>query len=845
MESAMKPLPRIVVITLSVILLTLSIQSASGRQGPAVDVTVIQGPQDVPDGFCSLARKGDFLVFDGRNYALLGATPRRIITSVNYPYGQGLGSLLGFVPADKSLASSDLNIGAPVLRLGDRTHHLGYSSVERTNDAKKAGAVGFEARGSYEDKDGRQAAITTLYVFDPEKGLVDISSTLTNTGKTVLEETGFSLFMDAYGRFSFSPYDEKRFPVLNYRIYQKKGHFLGWLSFNPAEKGETRYPGTLQPGESTNLRYALLADTSGQRLVSRIYELLGVKPVLASASFQDVKGPWLEFTAREVLSSSVFFRTILDDPVHVEFPLPPGIYKFQANFFPGSAEELVEVKPNGENAGILRNPPLGVVQVRIRDGGGHPVPGKVTFIGLGSTKSPYFRPDNPVETGRNWESSKNSCFPPADGLDVELPAGTYLATASRGPEFTIDEKVVEIVKEENHALAFVIDRVVETPGLVAFDPHMHTTMSDGSVSVSERIKSVVAEGIEVMVATDHNTVTDYASVLKKLRLDSALTVIPGSEVTVSDIIHYNTYPMLIRPGELGNGAIEALGEEAGPLFTASRAKNPAILIEVNHPRAGDLGYFNNFNLDQASAATAQAALNTDFDVLEVMNGPYFYSSNETAIQDWYHLLNRGYLYPIIGSSDSHGIDRSEPGYSRTYVLYPQDAAAPLNIETLIRSIRQGRSFATNGPIIDFRVNGESGPGDVCPAPGGRVDIHIGVRSAPWIAVDEVRLVLNGERRIIFPVSAPRSEVKKFEQQIGLTLGSDTFLCVEALGKETLYPVLQSPARNGSIKGGTLPFAITNPVFVDVDGNRKFDPALPEKIRPVAVTAGGGKKVPRL
>ncbi len=845
MEKAMKPVPRNVITTLGLLLLAWPLLIASGRQNPPPDVKVIQGPQDIPAGFCSLAREGDFLVSDGRSYAVLGATPRRIITSVNYPFGQAMGSLLGFVPADGPVPAGDLNIGAPVLRIGDRTHHLGYTKMERSGDGRKNGTVSFEAAGDFEDKDGHRAAVTTRYVFDPEKSRIEISSTLTNTGPAALEGTSFSLFFDAYGRFNFSPYEEKKFPALNYRIYQKKGHFLGWLSFNPVEKEGFRHPGRLLPGKSTSLRYILLTDTDGPRLVSRIGDLLGVKTVRASVSFRDFDGPWLEFTAREALSSAMLYRTILENPAQLEFPLPPGIYRFQANFFPGSAEELVEVKPDGANAGQLRNPPLGEVEVKIQDGSGQPVPGKLTFIGLGATRSPYFRPENPVETGRGWESSKDSCFPPAEGLDVELPAGTYLATASRGPEYTIDEKVVEIVKEENQPLAFVIDRVVATPGLIALDPHMHTIMSDGTVSVSERIKAVVAEGIEVLAATDHNMITDYSGELKKLRLDGALAVLPGSEVTVSEVIHYNTYPMLIRPGEPGNGAIIALSDEAGPLFRASRAKNPGTLVEVNHPRAGELGYFNNFELEQSSAATARAALDMDFDVLEVMNGPYFYSSNQTAIQDWYHLLNRGYRYPIVGASDSHTIDRGEPGYSRTYVSYPKDLPVPLDTEALLRSIKQGRSFATNGPIIDFRVNGESGPGDICPAPAGRVDIRIGVRSAPWVAVDEVRLVLNGERRLVFPVNTPKSEVKKFDQEISLTLERDAFLCVEALGKETMFPVLQSPARNGSIRGGTLPFAITNPVFVDVDGNRKFDPALSEKIRPATESAVPGKKVPRL
>ncbi len=846
----MKSFPKIVLAVVGLMLLTCASLPAASQESPVPTVKVIQGPEDIPGGFSSLAQKGDYLIFNGRDYAILGATPRPVITSSNYPYGQAMGSLLGFVPADKAPAASDLNIGAPVLRLGDKTHHLGYAKLERIKEAAGSRAVRFEARGFYEDKDGRQAEILTAYVFDPEKSWVEISSKLTNTGKAALEDASFSLFVDTYGRFSFSPYDEKRFPELNYRVYQKKGHFLGWLSFNAVEKdnenGESRYPGRLLPGASADLRYVLLTEASGQKLVSRIYDALGIRPAAATVSFNDFDGPWLEFTAREVLSSSVFYRTILENPAFLEIPLPPGIYRLQATFFPGAAEAVVEVGAGGAQSTIsLRNPPLGVVKVKIQDGEGNPVPGKVSFIGLGGTRTPYFRPDNPVETGRNWEGMKDSCFPPAEGLDVELPAGTYLATASRGPEYTIDERAVEIFKEENRPLVFIIKRVVDTPGLIALDPHMHTTRSDASVSVPERIKSVVAEGIEVLAATDHNTITDYGPALKKLGLDRALAVLPGSEVTVPEVIHYNTYPMLIRPGEPGNGAITALGDAAGPLFAASRAKNPAALIQVNHPRAGELGYFNNFELEQGSAATALAELDTGFDVLEVMNGPYFYSSNETSIQDWFHLLNRGYLFPAVGSSDSHGIDRGEPGYSRTYVYYPNDEPVPLNAEAFVRAIRQGHSFVTNGPVIDFRVNGQSGPGDICPARNGRVDIAIRVRSAPWVAVNEVRLVLNGERRIVFPVDVPKGEVKKFAQDISLTLERDSFLCVEALGKETLYPVLQSPARGGSVKGGTLPFAITNPVFVDVDGNRRFDPAVPEKIRPAAPGAAPAKKVPRL
>ena len=143
----MKPLSRMISVVLGGILLSASLLPASVRQSPAPAVKVIQGPEDVPDGFTSLARKGDFLVFDGRSYAVLGASARSIITSVNYPYGQAMGSLLGFVPADKVPEAGDLNLGAPVLRIGDKTHHLGYTEITRLKDQPGSGIALVRSQG--------------------------------------------------------------------------------------------------------------------------------------------------------------------------------------------------------------------------------------------------------------------------------------------------------------------------------------------------------------------------------------------------------------------------------------------------------------------------------------------------------------------------------------------------------------------------------------------------------------------------------------------------------------------------------------------------------------------------
>ena len=84
--------------------------------------------------------------------------------------------------------------------------------------------------------------------------------------------------------------------------------------------------------------------------------------------------------------------------------------------------------------------------------------------------------------------------------------------------------------------------------------------------------------------------------------------------------------------------------------------------------------------------------------------------------------------------------------------------------------------------------------------------------------------------MLFPVGTEEKLIQKFYQEISLKLERDSYLAVEVLGKKSLYPVIQSLSKNGNIEDAALPYALTNPVFIDVDGNGKFDPPLPEKIK---------------
>jgi hypothetical protein len=735
-----------------------------------------------------------------------------------------MGSILSFVHAGQNL-KCDMAIGSPDIRINDERKYVYYTTITPSTKKSNGEDNVFVATGHYTGDNGENLDIETTYTFIPESGEIAVTSRIRNTGAVEIKDLDYGLYFGANHDYSFSPYHKEKHPALNFRVYPKKACSMGWLNLNPPKEDDELIPGHLNTGEDYSIRLSLLIETSGEKLLDKIYRKLQQKTDIATLHFENFRGGTFEIIVRDALTSSVFYRSFLNKIPSLQIPLPEGLYEVQANFFPAIVKKLFTVGDGEENKCFLENPASGVVSVRITNKSGLYVPGKVSFIGLEQTKNPYFQPENPVENGRRWEYAKNSIFPPQEGLDIHLPVGTYLVTASRGPEYSRDQEIVEVLKDEHTELILTVDKVLDTTGFVSVDPHMHTIYSDGRVDVEQRIRSIVAEGLDVAMATDHNIVMDYFPVLERVGFEDQLTTVIGNEVTVRGLIHYNTYPLTYRPDEDKNGAILALADKATPLFEASRQKDPGTLIQVNHPRAGTIGYFNNIQLETETAASALESVDISFDVLEVLNGPYVYSSNSVAIQDWLNLLNRGYYRPLIGSSDTHSIDGEEPGYSRTYVYYKGGKGKDLNTTAVIEAIKKGHSFASNSPIVELSVNENFIPGDSCSINDGKVNVHVKVQSAPWVSVNEVKILINGERELVFPVKANNTDIIKFEKDIGLTLDNDATIIAEVAGKKSLYPVVQATSRDGFLKDAALPYALTNPVFLDVDGNGVFDPPL--------------------
>lgn len=803
---------------ISILLMVTGLQAA-------VEIKKITEPGSLPGDLATLARSGDFLINDGQFLYLLGVEARDFRTINYYPLPDGRGALLALVPAD-SPSGNAMVTGQLQVRTGFDYYYPAYTAVRTTQRRTRGAPLVIELKADFVGRNGEKGDIKTSYTIPAEKGQVIIKASFRNSGQLPIDNLALSVYFNALHAYHFNPYHQKYFPGFNFRVHQKKNIYLGWVNLGsqPAD-----LPERLLPGQSVEFNYVLLARKDAASLLAEIYSLLKKEALPVEISLENSRPDPTEILVEEVISSSVFFRAYTNGENLLRILLPEGTYRLRGHLFPSVVEKTIRVSRNEKRKFELSPPPAGRLKLNLIDRKGKPLPGKISIFGLEGTRTPYFAPENPVLSGRSWERFKNSIYLHPQPLEIELAAGRYLLSASYGPLYSNERQVVEVLAGQKQEITFQLTKAVNLKGYLSLDPHLHTINSDGTLSVTERLKSIVAENLEAAIATDHNFVTDYQPELVRLGLGDYLRVFPGVEVTpLNSYLHFNNYPVAIKPEEKTNGAIIPAFERVEELFRACQKKNPASLLQLNHPRAGNLGYFENIGLDREKADSAAGDLALTFDLMEVMNGASFHRGNDQAVADWLNLLNKGYFFPAVGSSDSHGAAGSEPGYSRVFVRLPKKLTE-LTWEDLASALKKGQSFISNGPLVEFTVNGRYHPGDTVTDRDGKVKARIQIQSAPWIDIHEVRVIVNGERKIIFPVNSPAIKPVKFDKKLDIELSVDSYLVVEVSGQKSLYPVVQQPARSGQLKETALPYALTNPVFIDLDGNGKFDAPRPRKI----------------
>ena len=112
------------------------------------------------------------------------------------------------------------------------------------------------------------------------------------------------------------------------------------------------------------------------------------------------------------------------------------------------------------------------------------------------------------------------------------------------------------------------------------------------------------------------------------------------------------------------------------------------------------------------------------------------------LDDWFTVLNLGYRVTALGNSDTHSKTKTEAGCPRNYVQLDTDDPAEVTPAAVAQAVKEGRVVASYGPFVRVGINSwANGPGTTVQDPDD-IDLFIEVQS-PWFDVDRVELYENG------------------------------------------------------------------------------------------------------
>ena len=442
-----------------------------------------------------------------------------------------------------------------------------------------------------------------------------------------------------------------------------------------------------------------------------------------------------------------------------------------------------------------------------------------TFHGRFATCSPWLGPPPGASPACNRVLVRNGV------ASAELPVGQFFIYAFHGPFWSLARQTV-VVNAGTQSVSFSLKELgLRPPGTVSADFHVHGAASfDSSIPDFDRVLSFAASDLDVIIATDHEMVYDYSKIVEQLGLTARMSTVTGVETTGHIpflyipkygfplvIGHYNFWPLTYQPSLPRNGAPYDELVEPGTLFTRAAALfNGEPMIELNHPWADpefgrDLGFpralsmNTQINLPDHDDGTSSGMYvrtpkgatftNDGHHAQEVING----SDNILHLQYrafWFYMLNQGRVKTGTANSDSHSLTDNTVGMPRNVVYAATKAGPTFDVNVLNRAVKAGRSFGTNGPILEATV--DDTPYSMTPfAPKANAMVKVKVRSAPWVPVEEIRFVVNGQ--VVKTISslpippdpfATEGELTRYQGEVALAdlltgVTGDAWLVIEA------------------------------------------------------------------
>lgn len=471
----------------------------------------------------------------------------------------------------------------------------------------------------------------------------------------------------------------------------------------------------------------------------------------------------------------------------------------------------------------------GIAQITVTDFEGRAIPAKVEFKGSGDTHTPNWGP----ETAEFFV--RNLAYTPNGKVTTALASGEYDVTISRGPEYNAEFTKLRIEHGKTSTLSVKIARMVETPGWVSADFHSHSSPSgDNTGSQLGRVLNLAAEQVEFGPCTEHNRISTYEDHISALKLKPFLATVSGMELTGQPLPlnHQNVFPLIHRPRTQDGGApVTDVSPEAQIERIAAWDMNSVKLIQQNHPDLGWLFY------DKDGDQVPDEGYSRSFGLMNVveihpidplLNPSRFRdrdgkpAGNQTAL-NWLQLLNQGFRIYGVVNTDAH-YNYHGSGGLRIWIKSSTDDPSQISSDEMRDAARDGHIVMSTGPYLEasFQETGSDQTpvisGQDLVAKSKKVTATIRVQCPNWFDVDTVFILVNGRStdKLTFTRDTHpdlfSKDVVRFAKSVDLELTEDAHLVVVTGHRTQVLGEIMGPSW-----GKQHPTAVSNPVYVDIDG----------------------------
>jgi hypothetical protein len=174
---------------------------------------------------------------------------------------------------------------------------------------------------------------------------------------------------------------------------------------------------------------------------------------------------------------------------------------------------------------------------------------------------------------------------------------------------------------------------------------------------------------------------------------------------------------------------------------------------------------------------------------------------ESAMVDYYQMCHAELIVPLVGASDKRS-DTTALGSVRTYAFLGPERC--LDYSAWIEAVRSGRTAVSNGPLLDWTINGEVPVKDV-PMNSQAKKIHVHARARSITPFERLSLIWNG--RTVAKARSTGSTIYEATIEQELAVEKSGWLAIRCRGPQAFAHTSAVGIRRENAPGWARPSSI--------------------------------------